>query len=87
MSNKKVLLIAGGGALGSYVSKELLNLSCDVDVICLEEKKSDNSHLKFYQNHATKEFLCNLFKNTHYDGIVDFLHYPDAEEYKKSINF
>ena len=40
--NKKVLLIAGGGTLGTYTAKELLRLGCYVDVLCPEDKESDN---------------------------------------------
>lgn len=83
-TNKKVLLIAGGGTLGTYASKELLRLGCYVDVICPEEKISDNERLKFHQSYATEDFLIELFKNNHYDGIIDFLHYSDPQEYKKS---
>ena len=82
-SNKKVLLIAGGGTLGTYVSKELLRLGCQVDVICPEEKVSDNERLCFLQNYATDDFLSELFAQEHYDGIVNFLHYKTVDAYKK----
>ncbi|MBP3332643.1 MAG: hypothetical protein J6M35_01205 [Clostridia bacterium] len=82
--NKKVLLIAGGGTLGTYVSKELIRLGCCVEVICPEEKVSDNERLFFHQSYATYELLKELFAKTHYDGIVNFLHYRDLEEYKKA---
>ena len=82
-SNKKVLLIAGGGTLGTYVSKELLRLGCQVDVICPEEKVSDNERLRFLQNYATDDFLSELFAQEHYDGIVNFLHYKTVDAYKK----
>lgn len=79
---KKVLLIAGGGTLGTYTAKELLRLGCRVDIVCPEEKTSDNENLKFYRSLATNEFLEDLFAKEHYDGIVNFIHYPDPEEYK-----
>ena len=81
--DKKVLLIAGGGTLGTYTSKELLRLGARVDVICPEEKCSDDPHLRFIQSYDTEELLKELFAKTRYDGIVNFLHYPDVEEYKK----
>lgn len=37
--NKKVLLIAGGGTLGEYVSEELLRLGASVEVICPKTKE------------------------------------------------
>jgi len=79
--DKKVLLIAGGGTLGTYTAKELLRLGCYVDIICPEEKESDNEKLTFHRSLATDEFLRKLFLEKHYDGIVNFIHYPDAEKY------
>lgn len=52
-------------------------------MVCPEEKVSDNERLTFHQSLATEELLRDLFSKTHYDGIVNFLHYGDAEEYKK----
>jgi len=82
LHNKCVLLIAGGGTLGTYVSEELLRLGADVEVICPEEKISNNEHLTFHQSLATEMLLRNLFSKKHYDGIVNFIHYEDAEDYK-----
>ena len=81
-SDKTALLIGGGGTLGTYTAKELLRLGYNVDIICPEEKKSNNEHLKFYQSYATDDFLNELFGKKRYDGIVNFIHYPDAEKYK-----
>ena len=80
--NKSVLLIAGGGTLGTYTAAELLKMGCTVDVICPEEKHSDSERLHFIQSLATDELLQALFAKKHYDGIVNFVHYPNAEEYK-----
>lgn len=82
-TDKRVLLIAGGGTLGTYVSKELLRLGASVEVICPEEKVSDNERLTFHQSWATEELLRELFSKKHYDGIVNFIHYKDPEDYKK----
>ena len=83
IQNKRVLLIAGGGTLGTYVSEELLRLGAEVEVICPEEKTSNNDRLIFHQSLATEELLRDLFSKKHYDGIVNFIHYEDAEAYKK----
>jgi len=83
LNNKRVLLIAGGGTLGTYVSEELLRLGADVEVICPEEKTSDNDHLIFHQSLATNELLTDLFSKKHYHGIVNFLHYNEVEDYDK----
>lgn len=86
-SDKRVLLIAGGGALGTYVGQELLRLGAEVEVICPEEKVSDHARLTFHQSLATRELLEDLFAKKHYDGIVNFLHYSNAEDYKKIYPF
>ncbi len=78
---KKVLLIAGGGTLGTYTAEELLRLGHKVDVICLEDKTSENENLRFFKARATLEHLKELFENEHYDGIVNFLHYKNYEDY------
>ena len=59
--NKRVLLIAGGGTLGTYVTQELLSKGAYVDVICLEDKTSDNENLRFFKESATLEYLKKQF--------------------------
>ena len=85
--NKKVLLIGGGGTLGTYTAKELLRLGAFVDIVCPEEKTSDHDKLRFFRGMGTEEFLSQLFANTHYDGIVNFIHYPKPDEYKAIHGF
>lgn len=80
--NKKVLLIGGGGTLGTYTAKELLKLGNAVDIICLEDKKSDNEKLRFFKAHADMDYLSEFLKDRYYDGIVNFIHYKSVEEYK-----
>lgn len=82
-SDKRVLLIAGGGTLGTYVSEELLRLGAFVEVICPEEKVSDNERLVFHQSLATEEVLRDLFSKKHYDGIVNFIHYKKVDDYRR----
>jgi len=81
--NKRVLLIAGGGALGSHTARELIRLGCTVEVICPEEKTSYSDRLIFHRSLATDELLASLFLKQHYDGIINFLHYNNAEDYKR----
>ena len=78
---KRALLIAGGGTLGSYTAEELLRLGHKVDVICLEDKMSNNENLRFFKATATLDFLSELFAENHYDGIVNFLHFKDFRDY------
>ena len=81
--NKRFLLVAGGGTLGTYTAEELLRLGAYVDVICPEEKASTHERLHFIRGLGTEELLRALFAETRYDGIVNFIHYTDPEEYKK----
>lgn len=78
---KKVLLIAGGGSIGTYAAEECMNLGYKVDVICLEDKISNNENLKYYKANATIEYLKDLLSKTHYDGIVNFINYPNPDDY------
>ena len=78
---KRVLLIAGGGTLGTYTAEELLRLGHSVDVICLEDNVSDNANLRFFKSRATLEYLEELFSENRYDGIVNFLHFSNYEDY------
>lgn len=82
-SNKRVLLIAGGGTLGTYVSEELLRLGAIVEVVCPEEKSSTSERLIFHRSLATEALLKNLFSKRHYDGIVNFIHASEVKDYKK----
>lgn len=84
--NKKVLLIGGGGTLGTYTAKELLRLGASVDVLCPEEKVSFHKDLTYIQGMGTTEVLSSLFAKVHYDGIVNFIHYPKPDEYKAVHN-
>jgi len=78
---KRVLLIAGGGTLGTYTARECLNQGYKVDIICLEDKTSDHENLTYYKAAATIAYLNRLFETTHYDGIVNFMHYGNYEDY------
>jgi len=83
---KKVLLIAGGGTLGTYTAKELLVLGYCVDIVCLKHDLKvlpDTPALRFFEADATDEYITDLLSREHYDGIVNFLHYEDVERYKK----
>lgn len=84
--NKKVLLIGGGGTLGTYTAKELLKKGCYVDIICPEDKTSDFEKLTFFKAKSSPEYLEELFSHKHYDAIVDFVHYPDPDEYIPFFN-
>ena len=79
--SKKVLLIGGGGTLGTYTAQELLKQGHSVDIICLEDKTSDDENIKFHKGKANLDYLSEYLKDKMYDGIVNFIHYRDIEEY------
>lgn len=81
MNTKKVLLIAGGGTLGTYTAKELLKLGNSVDVICMEDKVSDDSSLHYIKAKVDYDYLAEFLKDKHYDGIVNFMLYRSLEAY------
>ena len=67
---KKVLLIAGGGSIGTYVAEECLRLGYMVDIICLEDKISDNENLKYYKADATVDYLSPII-SPGYGAIIE----------------
>ena len=79
---EKVLLVAGGGTLGTYVTEEMVERGIQVDVICLEEYKS-NSMVTYYKEKVNFEYLKEFLVGKKYSAIVDFLHYGKVEEYEK----
>ncbi len=78
---KKVLLIAGGGAIGSNVAGELLSKDCEVDIICLNDLAIHSENLHVYKENISLKFLEEFLENRYYDGIVNFLMYQNAESY------
>lgn len=78
---KKVLLIGGGGTLGTYTAEECLKLGYQVTILCLEDHTSHHGNLIYYKAKATVEYLEALMQENHYDGIVNFIHYPNYQEY------
>ncbi len=85
--NKKVLLIGGGGSLGLYAANELVDKGCFVDVLCREDHTSHDTKLQFFNVDATLECLQSFMADKHYDGIINFLHYTDVENYKNVHQF
>lgn len=78
---KHVLLIAGGGTLGTHTANELLRLGHCVDVICLEDKISENPNLHYIKAGVDYDYLSEFLKNRRYDGIVNFMLYTSLEDY------
>ena len=80
---KKALLIGGTGALGVYLTEELLKMGYLLDVVSLDNKISADKNLKFIQADAKNlDFVNNQVKNG-YNLIVDFMIYFSPEEFSK----
>ena len=80
-SDKKVLLIGGGGTIGTYIAKELLDLGSSVDIICLEDYVSDNEKLRYIKAKVNADYLKGFLEDKHYDAIANLLHYDEPEDY------
>ncbi len=79
---KKVLVLGGTGAMGRYVVPQLIKLGHSVDVVALDEMKSESSNLRYIKGNTKDDgFLEELLKNS-YDGVIDFMTYG-LEEFKK----
>ena len=82
---EKVLLIAGGGTLGTYVTEEMVERGVSVDVICLEEYQS-NQMVTYYREKVNFEYIKEFLAGKKYAAIVDFLHYIKVEDYENVYN-
>ncbi|MBO5897709.1 MAG: NAD-dependent epimerase/dehydratase family protein [Clostridia bacterium] len=73
---KKVLLIGGTGAMGVYLVPELLACGYAVDVLSLDDIKSDTPNLRYFKGNARdKAFVQSVLDEGKYDGVVDFMIY------------
>lgn len=74
---KKVLVLGGTGAMGSYLVPKLAEDGCMVDVLVRSSRISDNPNVRYLKgNGKDKAFVNEVLKNG-YDGIVDFIIYHD----------
>ncbi len=78
--DKKILVLGGTGAMGAYLVPKLLDRGFLVDVISLDDMKSDNKRLNYIKckNGKDPEYIKEILKNR-YDGIVDFMMYNTKE--------
>ncbi len=72
---KKVLLIGGTGAMGTYLVPELLARGYAVDVLSLDDVKSSTPNLRYFVGNARDKAYMNSVLAEKYDGIVDFMVY------------
>lgn len=76
---KKVLLIGGSGALGSYLIPILLKNSYFVHVVSLDDIVSDNPNLVYEKANAKDNDWLAQALQAKYDAIVDFMIYSTKE--------
>lgn len=81
---KNVLLLGGGGTLGIHTTSELLKLGYHIDNVCLESYTSDDPNLTYINARIDHAFLRDFLKDRHYDAIVDFLIYSNADDWNEN---
>lgn len=81
----KMLLIGGTGALGTYLTQELLARGNEVHVLSLDDMVSDNPMLTYFKGNAKDDaYLTELLKNN-YDGVVDYMIYFQSSDFAKRV--
>ena len=81
MSQKKVLVLGGTGAMGQHLVPMLAEKGYSVDVVynSFDEMKTESPNVRYIKANAKDwQFIDDILKNA-YDGIVDFLIYPSNE--------
>ncbi len=76
---KKVLVLGGTGAMGSYLVPELLNMGYCVDAVSLDDAKSNNDRLTYIKANMKNRSLLKELLEKKYDGVVDFMSYGTEE--------
>ena len=74
---KKILLLGGTGAMGVYLAPELLSMGYEVDVVSLDNLKSEIPELRYIRTDAMDNSILEKLLQNEYDGIVDFLIYAN----------
>lgn len=79
---KKILVVGATGAMGVYLIPELLNMGYTVDGVSVDDIKSDNKDLRYIKADATDIGFLSILLQNKYDGIVDFMIYPDKKKFE-----
>ena len=80
---KKVLVIGGTGAMGAYLVPLLVEKGCNVDVVSIDKGFKDTENIKYICANAFDiDTMTEMMKNG-YDGVVDFLIYPNAKSFEE----
>lgn len=76
---KKVFVIGGTGVMGTYLTRQLLDLGYAVDAATRHDKVSDNPDLNYVKADFTNlRVITDYLSGRHYDAIVDFMTYTTA---------
>lgn len=76
---KKIMLLGGSGALGSYLTPMLLDMGYRVHVVSLDELQSDNENLTYEKANAKDDAWLRERLKDGFDAIVDFMIYATKE--------
>ena len=75
---KRALLLGGTGAMGVYLTEELLARGYHVDVVSLDDAVSARPDLRYLRADLTSDEALAPILEKSYDAIVDFLIYRPA---------
>lgn len=80
--SKKILVIGGSGAIGTYLVPELISMGYAVDVVSLDDCISNDKNLTYTKADAKNiEVMSEILKKD-YDAIVDFMLYTTKDEFE-----
>ncbi|MCL2470345.1 MAG: NAD-dependent epimerase/dehydratase family protein [Propionibacteriaceae bacterium] len=78
--NRKVLLIGGTGAIGTYLAPQLVRAGYDVCVTTRHQIQSSDSSIGYVRGDGHDVgFLDRLKANDSYSAVVDFMHYSTID--------
>lgn len=72
---KKILVLGGTGAMGTYLVPLLAEQGYKVDVVSLDSVVSDNKNIAYITAQADDKRLMQKLLDNKYDAIVDFLYH------------
>ena len=78
-AGKKVLVLGGGGVMGSYLCPRLSEMGYEVDAVSLELIEKTYPRVRYIQGNAFELLARREILQNHYDAIVDFMTYPGAK--------
>ena len=84
---EKILILGGTGAMGVYTVPYIVEKGYKVDVVSMDDIKSDNENLRYIvANAKDPEWLEGFLKEEKYDAIIDFMLYYEEGLFEKVYN-